>query len=371
MTPTTRAAGPRTPEPGAGVRPDAPPDVAPSENAAPSGTASRGTARTAGPARPRIAALDVLRGLALCGILVPNFLTVARFGYETDANPPATLANPSGWIELLAHQRFFPIFSLLFGIGFTLFLESATRRGAPHPRVLLLRRLLLLLPLGIGHAYLHPGEALSQYAVFGLLVLLPSSWLPRWLVAVGGALGVALALWLFEGGLPLVPGLFLVGSALVRYGVVARTGRPTLRGSGPVFLVFAVLAGSAIPWHVGEITETWSSHSSGVTGVLMAGAYVTGTLVLLATPARPLLTTVLAPLGRMALTNYVTATFLMSGAGHLLDLPHADSYTGLLLAALAILVAQWAFSTLWLRHHRQGPLEWLWRRGTWWGSERG
>ncbi|GEA89535.1 hypothetical protein CCE01nite_34840 [Cellulomonas cellasea] len=338
---------------------------------APSDTVPSVTTRAPAPGRPRIAALDVLRGLGLCGILVPNFLTVARFGYESGDRPPATLADASGWIELLAHQRFFPIFSLLFGIGFTLFLESATRRGAPHPRVLLLRRLLLLLPLGIGHAFVHPGEALSQYAVFGLLVLLPSSWLPRWLVAAGGAVGVVLALWLFEGGLPLIPGLFLVGSALVRYGVVDRMGRPTLRGTGPVFLVFAVLAGVAVPWHVGEITETWSSHSSGVTGVLLAGAYVTGTLVLLSTPARSVLTAALAPLGRMALTNYVTATFLMIGAGHLLDLPHADTYTGLLLAALGILVAQWAFSTLWLRHHRQGPLEWLWRRGTWWGSERG
>lgn len=318
-------------------------------------------------ARPRIAALDVLRGLALCGILVPNFLTVARLGQETDATAPATLANPSGWIELLAHQRFFPIFSLLFGIGFTLFLDSAARRGAPHPRVLLLRRLLLLLPVGVAHAFVHPGEALSQYAVFGLLVLLPSSWLTRWLVAAGGVAGVVAALWLFEGGLPLVPGLFLVGSALVRYGVVERMARPTLRASGGAFLVCAVLAGAAVPWHVGEIADTWSSHSSGVTGVLMAAAYVTGTLTLLATPARAALTAVLAPLGRTALTSYVTATFLMLAAGRVLDLPHADGYTGLLSAALVILVVQWGFAVLWLRRHSQGPLEWLWRRGTWWG----
>ncbi|HEX6857770.1 MAG TPA: DUF418 domain-containing protein, partial [Streptosporangiaceae bacterium] len=26
---------------------------------------------------------------------------------------------------------------------------------------------------------------------------------------------------------------------------------------------------------------------------------------------------------------------------------------------------QWAFSTLWLRRFRQGPLEWLWRWATW------
>ncbi len=317
--------------------------------------------------RRRIAALDVLRGLALCGILLPNLLTVGQFRHGLDEVPAASFGDPSGWIELLAHQRFFPIFSLLFGIGFSLFLESATRRGAPHPRVLLLRRLLLLLPLGVGHAFLHPGEALSLYAVFGLLVLLPSSWLPRWLVATGGVTGVALALWQFEGGMPMIPGVFLLGSALVRYGVVERMARPTLRVAGPLFLLCAAAAAVAVPWHVSQIEDTWSSHASGVTGVLMAAAYVTGTVALLATPVRGVLTVAFAPLGRMALTNYVSATLLMIAARHLLDLPHADGYTGLLLAAAAIVLLQWAASTLWLRRFAQGPLEWLWRRGTWWG----
>ncbi|QTE29372.1 DUF418 domain-containing protein [Pengzhenrongella sicca] len=54
-------------------------------------------------------------------------------------------------------------------------------------------------------------------------------------------------------------------------------------------------------------------------------------------------------------TSYVTATFLMIGAGHLPDLPDTDAYTGLLLAAAGILVVQCAFSPLWPRHHRQGP----------------
>ncbi|MFC8192966.1 DUF418 domain-containing protein [Cellulomonas sp. NPDC057328] len=348
--------------PGTGVAPGtvAPGTVAPGTVPAPA------DAPAAAPRRG-IPALDVLRGLALCGILLPNFLTVGQFRYAVEDVPPTSLGDPGGWIELLAHQRFFPIFSLLFGIGFTLFLESATRRGAPHPRVLLLRRLLLLLPLGVGHAFLHPGEALSLYAVLGLLVLLPSSWLPRWLVAAGGVAGVALALWQFEGGMPMIPGVFLLGSALVRYGVVDRMARPTLRVAGPLFLVCAAVAAVAVPWHVGQVEDTWSSHASGVTGVLMAAAYVTGTVALLATPARRVLTAAFAPLGRMALTNYVSATFLMIAARYALDLPHAEGWTGMLLAAAGIVLLQWAASTLWLRRFAQGPLEWLWRRGTWWG----
>ncbi|MFD1533210.1 DUF418 domain-containing protein [Pseudonocardia aurantiaca] len=30
-----------------------------------------------------------------------------------------------------------------------------------------------------------------------------------------------------------------------------------------------------------------------------------------------------------------------------------------------VLAAQWTFSTLWLRRHVQGSLEWLWRWATW------
>jgi uncharacterized membrane protein YeiB len=36
-----------------------------------------------------------------------------------------------------------------------------------------------------------------------------------------------------------------------------------------------------------------------------------------------------------------------------------------LLIAAAILATQWLWSTLWLRHFRYGPLEWLWRWATW------
>lgn len=62
-------------------------------------------------------------------------------------------------------------------------------------------------------------------------------------------------------------------------------------------------------------------------------------------PARPALRTVFVPLGRMALTHYLTATVL-----------------GI---AGAILTIQRVWSTLWLPRYRQGPLEWLWRWVTW------
>ncbi|SDQ07632.1 DUF418 domain-containing protein [Quadrisphaera sp. DSM 44207] len=309
----------------------------------------------------RIDALDVLRGFALCGILLVNAGPVTRFQHALEPSP-VTLEDPSGWLQLLVQQRFFPIFSLLFGVGSSLFLASAARR-ATRPRVLLARRLLVLLPLGGTHQLLHPGEALTPYAVVGLLVLLPSSWLPRWAVAAGAAVLVPAAL-ATGGGIALVPGLFLLGSALVRYGVVDRLETST-RGPLLLLLGFAAAAAPAAAWQLEDLERSGFTASSAVAGLLTAGVYVTGLLVLLRTPVRSLLQTAFVPLGRTALTTYVSATVVLVLAGHLLDLPSSRSWTVLLLVAGVLLVAQWAFSTWWLRHFTQGPLEWLWRWATW------
>jgi uncharacterized protein len=317
----------------------------------------------AAPARPRIDALDVLRGFALCGILLVNIEPVTRFRYETPPPHPISLPDPSGWLQLLVQQRFFPIFSLLFGIGFSLLLASAADRDR-HPRVVLLRRLLVLLPVGLVHQLWHPGEALAFYAVFGLVVLLPSSWLPRWAVAgLAGVLIVA-SLVLAGGGVALIPGLFLLGSTLVRFGVVARMGRSAAVPAG-LALLLAVAAVPALLAQLDDLPQSGFDTASAVAGLLLAGVYVCVLLVLLRTPLRALLHALFAPLGRMALTNYLTATVAMVVAGHLLDLPHSTSWGTVFAVAGAVLVVQWIFSTLWLRRFRQGPLEWLWRWATW------
>jgi hypothetical protein len=53
-------------------------------------------------------------------------------------------------------------------------------------------------------------------AIVGLLVLLPSTWLPRWAVAGLAAVLIATSLIVAHGGNTVIPGLFLLGSALVR-----------------------------------------------------------------------------------------------------------------------------------------------------------
>ncbi|WP_433435854.1 DUF418 domain-containing protein [Nonomuraea sp. CA-141351] len=305
--------------------------------------------------RPRIAALDVVRGFALCGILLANVQPIANAGDVVLEHPVETTGTM--WLGLLVHQRFFAIFSLLFGIGFSLLLDSAAGR-TPSPRLLLLRRLLVLLGMGLIHMFaLWQGDILTIYAVVGLVVLLPSTWLPRWAVAGLAAVLIAVAA-AFGGFTALVPGLFLAGSALTRYGVVDRMER-----SSPVLLT--VLFGAvAVP--VLWLQAHGHEEVFAVAGLLVAGFYVCGLLVLLRTPLRPALQVVFAPLGRMALTNYLSATILVLLISQAVDGP-PDSWplTTVFAIAGAILASQWLLSTLWLRRYRYGPMEWLWRWATW------
>ncbi|NUT11936.1 MAG: DUF418 domain-containing protein [Nonomuraea sp.] len=323
----------------------------------------RTTTTAAAPGRARIIALDVVRGFALCGILLANIQPISHVGTAPVIRAQAALDDAAAhWLGLLVEQRFFPIFSLLFGVGFSLLLDSAGAR-VPNPRVLLLRRLAVLLGMGLVHMFLlWRGDILTIYAIVGLVVLLPSTWLPRWAVAGLAAALVAVAMLAFGGGTMLVPGLFLLGSALTRYGVIARIESST-RVPALLALVFAAGAVPALAWQTGAAAVP---ASMAVSGLLMAGLYVCVLLVLLRTPVRPALRAVFAPLGRMALTNYLTATVLVLVLGKAVGgRPEDWSPPTILGMAAAILAVQWAWSTLWLRRYRFGPLEWLWRWATW------
>lgn len=297
----------------------------------------------------RIAVLDIVRGFALCGVLVANLQPIAHATLTATAGPPAAGYEWLGFV----YSRFYPIFSLLFGVGFTLLYRSAAARVG-RPRLVLLRRLLVLGVVGAAHlVLLWWGDILSTYAVVGLLVLLPSTWLPRWGVAgLGGAL-VATAVVVNDSRFIVVPGLFLVGAALVRYGVVDRVER-SVRVPAALGVVFAL----SLPFtHLLPVTAA---------GLLGAGLYGCAVLLLCHTPLRGVLGAVFAPLGRMAFTNYLTATVLVLVAARVIG---GDAtrwpVTTFLAVACSIIALQWVWSTFWLRGHRHGPLEYLWRWATW------
>ena len=259
-------------------------------------------------------------------------------------------------IGTLLQGRFYPIFSLLFGMSFVLFLDAARERTA-HPRLALFMRLVVLACFGLLHQLVNDGEVLLPYAVFGAgaaAARRPSCRAgPRWPPGSPGSprrCGGAATPWL------LIAGLFLLGMALVRYRpsprllvpsfAVARCSRPRRLwlhlepaaappGARPVRVGAASPRSPAPPRTRTGLRCWWRGRAARVSAVL-------------------------EPLGRMALTNYLSSTpFILAALPLLAADPTRLSVVGC--SPPAVLAAQVAFGRWWLRTVRYGPLEWVWR----------
>ena len=71
----------------------------------------------------------------------------------------------------------------------------------------------------------------------------------------------------------------------------------------------------------------------------------------------------MAPVGRMALTNYIMHSVILTTLfyGYAAGLYGQISRAPQMLIVVAIVLFQVAFSSWWLGRYRFGPLEWLWR----------
>jgi uncharacterized protein len=130
------------------------------------------------PVGERITTLDILRGCALLGILImnmPGFST--SFFAEADGShlwPGAVDQFAENARDMLFSGKFNSMFSLLFGIGFTIQFARMERRDPAGASALYLRRLAVLAFVGIAHATLFwPGDVLHIYAMLGLLLVFP------------------------------------------------------------------------------------------------------------------------------------------------------------------------------------------------------
>ncbi len=129
------------------------------------------------PALARIAALDLIRGVAVLGILTVN---IAGFAGPSVATLTPHLPSPGSFADetafatvlLLFEGKMRALFTLLFGASMLLFIERAEERGG-NGDVLQLRRLVWLVVLGYLHfLLLWWGDILFLYAVAGLIALL-------------------------------------------------------------------------------------------------------------------------------------------------------------------------------------------------------
>ncbi|WP_373493891.1 DUF418 domain-containing protein [Aquiflexum sp.] len=143
-------------------------------------------------ATDRIASLDIMRGIVLCGILIMN---INGFGLAFGYNNPSILGGDTGlnldtWIvtNLLFEGTMRALFSLLFGVGMFIFLDRLVKKGAGiNAADIYFRRITWLLVFGLIHGYLllWVGEILYNYALMGFLVYSFRQMVPKKLILTG------------------------------------------------------------------------------------------------------------------------------------------------------------------------------------------
>ena len=143
-------------------------------------------------AKERIAFLDVLRGVALFGILIVNV-----FSFGADATAWTDPLDRTVWTlkHTLFESKFWALYSLLFGMGF--YLQSLSPSYTVGRAV---RRLLVLMVLGCLHGLLFEGDILMLYAELGLLLLVLNRLPNYWLVCAGVVLSLSFPLGHLFGG---------------------------------------------------------------------------------------------------------------------------------------------------------------------------
>jgi uncharacterized protein len=376
----------------------------------------------------RVAALDVIRGWALLGVMVANVHEIVsgrRYGPEP-ADTTTLDVVATRFIEIVISGKSITLLTCLFGLGFAVQLLRADERGA-EVGGLFVRRLAVLLAIGVCHAtFVWWGDVTWTYAVTGFALLafrrtgdrallawaIVLVFVPRLVMAVpaiGHAVHAALpplpatfnaqmlaaalghdyaarmsahlhqvlyhVSYVGPWYLPWLVGHFLLGYYAGKRRLFDRDGAAHL----PLFrqlltwgLAFGV-AGSAmsllrrssmmahvellLPAQLGLVVL------SELTLLGLAIAYASAIVLMIQrpTPRRYLL--VLAPVGRMPLTTYLTqsvaTTFVFYGWG--LGLMGQVGSAGCLALTLVIFALQIAASHLWLRRFRFGPAEWLWR----------
>lgn len=381
------------------------------------------------PSAERIDLLDALRGFALLGVLLANIDYWSGWGFMDLPTRIALAGTDQALVARIFHKlavdgKFYSLFSLMFGIGFSLQLIRLERRGADGLAIFR-RRMLVLMLIGVIHLVLiWDGDILTLYALLGLLLPFVRRWSDKalmwaalvlllvpipgvWLFAQVGwnpstpfmALSQRLAApwyggdqtdavrWLAQGDwrshwgwlmggwpwriitildswrIPKVLAMMLLGMVVGRR-LVAGTlldDRRLLLGT----LVAGLAVGLPLSIWYACFESIDQAHLSTVLGTApLALAYAAGFALLW--PHARIILRHLAPIGRMALTNYLmhsllgTAIFYGIGLGLVGKLPPLAFYG----VALAIFAFQLVFSRWWLAHYEQGPMERLWRLGT-------
>jgi uncharacterized protein len=379
--------------------------------------------------RGRIVTLDLLRGLALLGMLM------AHCRKMLGGDSAAWADNPAGWfITLLVAEKDRAVFAFLFGVGFAVMLRQLEKKGLGVGSIFL-RRLGVLYAIGFAVEVLTPFSILRDYAWWGLALLVLKEGTTKSLLVIAvlslaaapvrdgvscalsiARIGVERTEWAqtaqlraYEAQLreyeaqvtsgpyaavvlqrarailehPLAVSrytpdiylaLFILGLLALRHGVFADPWRHRRLIFG--FMAAGVVAWAAYWWWLpglpGDgLPPKLALHVGTGFGFLdeqfLAFTAIGGMALLVS--RRPIWAERLAPLGwvgRMALTNYLLHTVVI-------DILSAHYGLGLRIPgwaeiglALGLFAAMALGSRWWLQHHLYGPAEWAWRCLTYW-----
>lgn len=133
-------------------------------------------AQSTGQKAVRLPVVDVLRGVAILGILLMNIQSFGRLSSEY-LNPKAIGTPPpldwAVWIasHIIADEKFITMLTILFGAGIVLMAKNSHDSPAVFERQFR-RRMGWLLVFGLVHGLLlWPGDILAAYAVCGLIAV--------------------------------------------------------------------------------------------------------------------------------------------------------------------------------------------------------
>ena len=162
----------------------------PATNTPADGQHSEPVSHPAAQGPPRIASLDVLRGVGVLGMLAVH---IQMFAYPMLArlNPTAygDFQGTNRWVwlatSLLADGKFIAIFAMLLGVSIVMLPGRASAPVIPVWRIHAIRMAALLI-LGLAHAYLlWYGDMLVALALCGTVVFFARRLSPRWLLGLG------------------------------------------------------------------------------------------------------------------------------------------------------------------------------------------
>ena len=387
-------------------------------------------------------ALDLIRGLAVLGILAINIAGFA--GPSIQAVTPnlpqrVPFADEAAWAFgfVFFEGKMRALFAILFGASLSLFCEKAEEIGS-YGELLQMRRLSWLMLFGMLHyLLLWWGDILFVYAACGIVALLFRPLSTPALLGLALAIVASTHVWNILSQMPLVHAeeALRLGTATMaqQHQVLTKTGLYWDTSAGEValytsgfleiahtklrddpFWLFTMTSGTfgeilplmmlgmALKRH-GFFTGTWPrapmaaigvlattvglvmtvvvlgwawprhfpplamymllSHGLIVPHVLTAVGYAA--LLVLAAPtlARTFVGERLIAAGRMAFSNYIGTSLLMTaifygwGLGLFGKIGPAEQWLFVILGWMLML----GWSKPWLEHFRRGPLEWVWR----------